>query len=50
MDAEAERLGLKNLQVITGDAADNEFEKEAFDRVVWIEVTPVQLIHERIAG
>lgn len=38
IDAEAERKGLKNLRVITGDAATYEFEPESFDRVVSIEM------------
>ena len=38
--AEAERRGLKNVDVITGDAATYEFEQESFDRVMTIEVSP----------
>ncbi|KAK0754794.1 methyltransferase [Schizothecium vesticola] len=36
--AEAERRGLKNVNVITGDAATFEFERESFDRVMSIEM------------
>lgn len=38
IDEQATRKGLKNLQVITGNVVDYEFEKESFDRVVSIEV------------
>lgn len=37
--AEAERRGLNNVDVITGDAATFEFERESFDRVMTIEVS-----------
>ena len=38
----AKENGLKNVTVITGDVIDYEFEKEAFDRVMSIEVRPQQ--------
>lgn len=38
IDSQAEKKGLKNLQVITGDAAEYEFEPETYDRVVSIEM------------
>lgn len=42
IDAQAQEKGLNNLQVITGDVAEYDFEKEkeSFDRVVSIEVSP----------
>lgn len=41
IDAQAKEKGLKNLKVVTGDVADYEFKKEAFDRIVSIEVCTV---------
>lgn len=38
IDSKAKEKGLKNLKVITGNVVDYEFEKEAFDRVVSIEL------------
>ncbi|KAJ6440212.1 methyltransferase domain-containing protein [Purpureocillium lavendulum] len=38
IDSEAERLNLKNVQVITGDVAKYGFEPEQFDRVVSVEL------------
>jgi cation-transporting ATPase 13A3/4/5 len=38
IDQKAKEKGLKNLNVITGNVVDYEFENEAFDRVVSIEV------------
>jgi cation-transporting ATPase 13A2 len=38
IDEQAKAKGFKNLNVITGDVVDYEFEKEAFDRVISIEV------------
>jgi cyclopropane fatty-acyl-phospholipid synthase-like methyltransferase len=38
IEAEAQGKGLKNLEVITGDVVDYEFEKETYDRVVSIEL------------
>lgn len=38
IDARAKEKGLNNLTVITGNVVDYEFEKEAFDRVVSIEL------------
>lgn len=38
IDAKVEEKGLKNVTVITGNVVDYEFEKEAYDRVVSIEV------------
>ncbi|PMB65359.1 (S)-coclaurine N-methyltransferase [Beauveria bassiana] len=38
IDAEAKRKGLGNLEVVTGDVVDYEFEPEHFDRVVSIEL------------
>ncbi|KAI1339040.1 methyltransferase [Xylariaceae sp. FL0016] len=38
IDSQAQKKGLSNLTVITGDAADYEFEGESFDRVVSIEM------------
>jgi cation-transporting ATPase 13A3/4/5 len=39
IDEKSAEKGLKNLEVITGDVADYEFEPESFDRVVSIEVS-----------
>ncbi|KAI4150538.1 MAG: hypothetical protein LQ340_004014 [Diploschistes diacapsis] len=38
IDARAEEKGLTNLEVITGDVVDYDFERESFDRVVSIEL------------
>lgn len=38
IDGKAKEKNLTNLQVITGDVVDHEFEKESFDRVISIEV------------
>jgi cyclopropane fatty-acyl-phospholipid synthase-like methyltransferase len=38
IDGKADEKGLKNLQVITGNIVDHEFEPEIYDRVVSIEV------------
>lgn len=38
IDGQAKEKGLRNLQVITGNVVDYEFEAEAFDRVVSIEL------------
>lgn len=38
IDSKAKEKGLKNLNVITGNVVDYEFEPESFDRVVSIEV------------
>lgn len=38
IDAEAARRGITNVEVITGDVADYEFEPDQFDRVVSVEV------------
>ncbi|MCJ1354363.1 MAG: hypothetical protein MMC33_004351 [Icmadophila ericetorum] len=38
IDGEANTKGLKNLNVITGNVVDYEFEKESFDRVISIEL------------
>ncbi|KAL5327143.1 hypothetical protein ACEPPN_004835 [Leptodophora sp. 'Broadleaf-Isolate-01'] len=38
IDGEALRKNLKNVEVITGDVADYEFEPEQFDRVVSVEL------------
>jgi cyclopropane fatty-acyl-phospholipid synthase-like methyltransferase len=43
IDAKAQEKGLKNIKVITGNVVDYEFEKEAFDRVVSIEVASLHL-------
>lgn len=43
IDSKAKEKGLKNLKVITGNVVDYEFEKEAFDRVVSIEVSDTQM-------
>ena len=43
IDSKAKEKGLKNLKVITGNVVDYEFEKEAFDRVVSIEVSDTPL-------
>jgi cyclopropane fatty-acyl-phospholipid synthase-like methyltransferase len=40
IDSKAEEKGLKNLNVITGNVVDHEFEPESFDRVVSVEVCP----------
>ena len=42
IDAKAKEKGLKNVTVITGNVVDYEFEKEAFDRVMSIEVQQYQ--------
>jgi len=42
IDTKAKEKGLKNVIVITGNVVDYEFEREAFDRVVSIEVRPHQ--------
>lgn len=39
IDSKAEEKGLKNLNVITGNVVDYEFEPESFDRVVSVEVS-----------
>lgn len=39
IDGQAKERKLGNLQVITGNVADYEFEHESFDRVVSIEVS-----------
>jgi cation-transporting ATPase 13A3/4/5 len=38
IDMKAAELGLSNLRVITGDVVDHEFEREAYDRIVSIEL------------
>lgn len=38
IEGKAEEKGLKNLNVITGDIVDYEFEKNSFDRIVSIEL------------
>ena len=38
IDKQASLKGLSNLKVINGDVVDYEFEKEAFDRVISIEL------------
>ncbi|KAI1489074.1 methyltransferase [Biscogniauxia mediterranea] len=38
IDSQAQKKGLSNLTVITGDVVDYEFEPESFDRVVSIEL------------
>ncbi|KAI5918045.1 methyltransferase [Camillea tinctor] len=38
IDSQAQKKGLANLTVITGDVVDYEFEPESFDRVVSIEL------------
>lgn len=43
IDQKAKEKGLKNLTVITGDAAEYEWEKGSFDRVVSIEVSIISL-------
>jgi cation-transporting ATPase 13A3/4/5 len=40
IDSKAEEKGLKNLNVVTGNVVDYEFEPESFDRVVSVEVSP----------
>lgn len=39
IDSKAKEKGLTNLNVITGNVVDHEFEPESFDRVVSIEVS-----------
>lgn len=39
IDGKAKEKGLTNLNVITGNVVDYEFEPESFDRVVSIEVS-----------
>jgi cyclopropane fatty-acyl-phospholipid synthase-like methyltransferase len=41
IESAAKEKGLTNLQVITGDVVDYEFEPESFDRVVSIELFEV---------
>jgi len=43
IDEKAKEKGFTNVQVITGNVVDYEFEKESFDRVVSIEVCFVHL-------
>lgn len=50
IDGEAKRKGLKNLQIITGDVVDYEFEPEQFDRVVSIEVRATMVPFHTICG
>lgn len=38
IDGVAAEKGFKNLKVITGDVADYEFEHDAFDRVISVEM------------
>jgi len=40
IDGKAKEKGFTNLTVITGNVVDYEFEKEAYDRIVSIEVWP----------
>lgn len=44
IDSVAKEKGITNLEVITGDVVDYEFEPESFDRVVSIEVCPLSYI------
>jgi cation-transporting ATPase 13A2 len=46
IDEKARGKGLENLNVITGNVVDYEFEKESFDRVVSIEVCLVIKMYE----
>jgi cation-transporting ATPase 13A2 len=46
IDEKAREKGLENLNVITGNVVDYEFEKESFDRVVSIEVCLVIKLYE----
>ncbi len=39
IDARAKDRGLMNVEVITGDIVDYEFEHDVFDRVVTVEVS-----------
>lgn len=39
IDSKAKEKGLDNLNVITGNVVDYEFEPETFDRVVSVEVS-----------
>jgi cyclopropane fatty-acyl-phospholipid synthase-like methyltransferase len=39
IDDTAKERGLENVEVITGDAADYEFEHGVFDRVISVEVS-----------
>lgn len=43
IESEASRLNIKNVEVITGDITNYEFEPEQFDRVVSIEVRAIPL-------
>jgi len=43
IDGKAKEKGFTNLTVITGNVVDYEFEKEAFDRIVSIEVKKTPL-------
>lgn len=38
IESKAARLNLNNVEVVTGDIVDYEFEPEQFDRVVSVEV------------
>ncbi|KUJ09821.1 methyltransferase domain-containing protein [Mollisia scopiformis] len=46
IEAEAKRQNLKNVEIITGDIADYEFEPQQFDRVVSVE----ELLMAKIAA
>ena len=46
IDAKAQEKGLQNITVVTGNVVDYEFEKEAFDRVVSIEVVTLYLMNK----
>ena len=50
IDSVASSQGLTNLTVITGDVVDYEFEAEAFDRVVSIELFEHMKNYEALIG
>jgi cyclopropane fatty-acyl-phospholipid synthase-like methyltransferase len=43
IESEARRKGFKNVEILTGDVKDYEFQPEHFDRVVSIEVSSIQI-------
>lgn len=44
IESSAAQKDIKNVEVITGDIADYEFEPEQFDRVVSVEVRAATLL------
>jgi cyclopropane fatty-acyl-phospholipid synthase-like methyltransferase len=48
IDSVAREKGLSNLQVITGNIVNYEFQQSSFDRVVSIEVSSAMLSYEAL--